>query len=441
MRTPAQVRAAAVATGTFSGPFLHYQGDGYSVPWQVATEVGLLGVGLTMGAFKLYLDTSHPEYARLHDWCYTPYATLANPPITRAEADLTLGAELGAADPVSGAVVYASVAAFGGLYFGHNKIGWAGWPPGTNRVDPFGGNGNIPDPKPPARAPTGVNPMPTKCVILMQATTAPTGASAPSLGHAPVERTTGWSEYWWSNNAPAGALVELLGPRAQGRRPLLSARAGILSSNASIIGVRLYEEDGRGSLLNVRFKGSAGTTDIPKVGILCKAASTTGQVRSWIVRGIPDDWVKGGEFAPDQSVVSRFLAYFEGVRGFGFGHTARANEVDLFSIDPVAGTTDGSAVVTTKTGHFFIVGDKVRISRAYEPVCERFRGGNFRVTALIDADSFAIKKWPETKPTINGSAWKKAFGQVWIGAESVLTATTATTQETGRPFAAFVGRR
>lgn len=118
-RNAAQLRADALATGTFA----NYVGDGASVPWEVAVPISL-PAAFTMWSYKQYLDARWPHAFKLHDWCYTPYGALIN--CTRLEADDALFEDINVDSPADAAIVYAAVRAFGGPYFGVSQTGYTG---------------------------------------------------------------------------------------------------------------------------------------------------------------------------------------------------------------------------------------------------------------------------------------------------------------------------
>lgn len=133
-RNAAQLIADATATGTYAA----YVGDGASVPWQVALA-GSLPLGLTMWAYKAYLDAHWPHAFKLHDWCYTPYGSLID--CTREEADDALF-ELIAVDSVVDAWIVWPAVRVGGLpFWGTSQTGYLGpqvWRAVGNMLSPPG---------------------------------------------------------------------------------------------------------------------------------------------------------------------------------------------------------------------------------------------------------------------------------------------------------------
>jgi len=108
---------------TLTGTFTNYVGDGASVPWQVALPISL-PVGLTMWAYKHYLDLNFPLAFKVHDWCYTPYGKLID--VTREEADQAMRDIIALTSPIDAEIVYAAVRLAGDPYFGISQTGYSG---------------------------------------------------------------------------------------------------------------------------------------------------------------------------------------------------------------------------------------------------------------------------------------------------------------------------
>ena len=119
MRNAAQLRAAALDTGTF----LNYRGDGASVPW---LEFGLIArqFAAPLWLYKQYLDLNWPETWKLHDWAYTPYGALIN--CTREEADGAVYEEVSRTSPIDGWITWSAVRVGGAPWFGHSMTGYSG---------------------------------------------------------------------------------------------------------------------------------------------------------------------------------------------------------------------------------------------------------------------------------------------------------------------------
>lgn len=422
-RNAAQLRADATATGYFNGPKLAYVGDGYSIPYE-AWYVPSTGFRGQLYVFKQYLDTFHLEYSRLHDWLYTPYGALIS--ATQEEADLALGEELSAVDPVSGPVVYRACAAFGHLYFGVSMVGYQGTPP-----DQSGGNMGVADSD--VLTNFGGTGVAIKAVILFQQTTAATTA-APSLGYVTIPRTAGWSESIYGPDNPGDITALLKGPRSP-LKPLLEARAALLGSAGRIIGVRLYQGGaGKGQLLNATYAGTASTgSDMPSVALLLSATNKlSGLSRRWMIRGIPDANVEEGEFSPGPAIIPRLQTYFAALAGFGWMGSVSTNQKEVVSI-----TAGG--VVTTKTAHGFAQFASPLFKQIFITATGKRVGGTFKISTLNpDPTVFTIQDWTNGAGTGGTVGFDTLAFQQFINSD--ISIVRATARKVGRPFAGFRGR-
>lgn len=422
-RTAAELRAAAVATGYFNGPTLSYVGDGYTIPYQTATAAGLVSAGLVMAAFKLYLDTFHMEYSRLHDWLYTPYGSLIG--ASQSEADEALRDELAVVDPVSAQIVYQACAAFGHLYFGVSQVGYVG-------------GGTLPPPNMPIGSPgnlLGVPTMPTKIVILFQQTSTPT-IDSPALNYTAVQRTGGWSESLYGPDATSQVIQMLKGPRpAPVTGGLLPGRAACLSNQASIIGVRLYAGgSGKGQLLSVSYRGSAGESDIPNIGVLCSAFDGgSGHSRRWLVRGVPDGQIVNAEFAPDPSFRARLQNYFVALQGFSWKYAT-------FGLPKKIVEIAATGVCSTDGAHAYPINTWVTVKQTTIKATGQRVGGRFKVVAPITEDTFVLSGWPHGACK-SGNVGIAGEGTATIDATTTISAVRAAERKVGRPFVKYVGRK
>lgn len=422
-RNAAQLRADATATGLFNGPRREYVGDGYSVPWEVAAP-GAEIFPLTLYTYKAYLDERWKEFSRLHDWLYTPYGKLIN--ATQVEADDALQEELAAVSAVDAVIVGNACRYFGNIFFGTSQVGY------------FGEQGsilanNIVNAEPTTTQETFK--MPTKIVILFQQSTTP-GASAPAINYAPVVRVGGWSESLYGPDSISAVIAGLKGPRTGGILPLLDARAGMLTTGASIIGVRLYGGgSGKGSLLAASVKGNNGFSDQPNVCLQMSATSlTSGQSRRWTVRGYPDADIKFGEYDPAVAgSTDRIRSYFQSLADFGWLEQTNTNQVTLFNID-ATGLVKANAVIG------FNIGNIVTLKNVTISATGNRKGGKFVVEAGGSLNTeFKIKGWTSGAGTggtasITGSAFTSFT-------TATLSVVRASIRKIGRPFAAYRGRK
>lgn len=422
-RNAAELRAAATATGLFNGPRRQYVGNGYSVPWSVATYESVPD-GFTMWSYKAYLDANYLEYSRLHDWLYTPYGKLIN--CTQVEADDALQEELNTVSPVDAVIVGNACRYFGAPFFGRSQVGYFG-EQGTVLANNMGlaerqtlNNGD--------------SPVPTKIVILFQQTTG-VSPDEPSVGYSGIQRTAGWSESLYGPDNIASLISLLKGPRAPGVFPLLQARANILCNEGSIIGVRLYQGGaGKGQLLSASYSGQNGTADQPGASLQISATSTTtGQSRRWLLRGQVDNDIVAGEWDPDNQTVTRYTEYFASLAGLGWMAQTNTGQVNIFNIS-VAG------LVTTTAPAGFAVGQIVTLKNVTLDSTGNRIGGKYVVSAIGPlGTNFTIAGWLGISAQggtagITGSAFQDFAG-------ATMSVVRTSFRKVGRPFAGYRGRR
>lgn len=422
-RNAAELTAAATATGLFAGPRRVYVGDGYSVPYQIC--VGPVPIGFpTLYAYKLYLDFICPEGAHLHDWLYTPYGELIG--VTQVEADDAIQEILGRVSLRDALIVGNACRYFGSAYFGNSQVGYFG-ENGVILADNIGIAG-----QPASTEPTT---MATKIVILFQQTTVPGAGSAP-VNYAPVARTGGWSESMYGPDSVAAVIAGLNGPRSGGVKPILQARANVLSRNANIIGVRLYQGGaGKGQLVAAAWAGNNGPSDQPNICLQCSATSlTSGQSRRWTLRGFPDADVVQGEWNPTASdTPARLVDYFNSLAGFGWMQRTYTSKVNINTID-----ADGVVWADAVIGYG--IGQKVTLNNVTVDATGNRIGGTFRVIAGGGLNTqFKVTPW--TYGTARGGIAYIAGKEFQDFAGSLKSVVRASVRKIGRPFAGYRGRK
>lgn len=421
-RNAEQLRIEAIGTGWFQGPHLFYKGDGYSIPhqaWYVPPIADTL-----LYAWKRYLDDNYGEYARLHDWLYTPYGQLIN--VTREEADAALFEELSRDDPTSAYYVNLAVEQFGGWYFGTSLTGYV-----------FPGNGgsgsNIPFATQSTTNPFWSYAVPTKIIVLFQQTTDPQG-EAPSIGYTGIPRIAGWSETYYGPDSPTEVLAILKGPR-QTLRPMLEARAGIMSENCRIVGVRLYQGlTGKGSLVSATYKGVKDLqSDIPNLGLLVAASNReSGLTRRWIARGLPDVNCENGEFSPGPGIIPRIDTWFKSLSGLGWMGTSTSNLVQVRTI------TSGG-VVTTKTPHGFAQFQVPHFKNVTVKSSGKRVSGDWKISTLNpDNTVFTIEGWTYGASEGGTVGFDSLLFQQFTNCD--ITVARVAVRKPGRPFVGYRGR-
>lgn len=262
-----------------------------------------------------------------------------------------------------------------------------------------------------------------KLTMIFQVTTQPQGSAA-------IPRTAGWTESVYN-----GVLTSAT--RASFAR-LQQARAALLPPSAAIIGQRyqVVLPTGGSSTSADKYPGTAYITpgdnlltDIPSVGLLIKSNTNTVNVASRVLRGLPDDWVQGGElrqFSPIQTAIN---AYFGQLTGWSMlGRNLTAPRIPIFNIE---GTTLTLVDPTALT-----VGGVLRISRAKD-VNGILRSATVRVVAALTTSTYTIQGWTY------GDTTDGQLRDVTPDIHAITTSSVArvVTKKVGRPLFVFHGKR
>lgn len=420
-RNAAELRAAATATGWFDGPHRFYVGDGHSIPWQTGGTAPYRKYSI-LALWKQYLDDRGGEFARLHDWLYTPYGpNLIG--ATQEEADLALREEWSHVDPISGEVVYQACSTFGAPYFGVSPVGYVQPPLPTGGHD-MG----------PASTESEGPVADFKAVIVFQQTTSGT-TSEPSLNYVTTPRTGGWTEsLWYANLSLQDVLIILKGTRASGLPSVLPARARVLNSNARILGVRMYEVgNGRGAFYPAAYTGGSSAGDQPSVALLCASApSGTVSTRRFTIRGVPDTMVTDGEFAPVSTYTQALKSYFDSLTRSSIRGRTSGPSIDVFSI-----TTAG--LVTARTPMTFVVGNILQVRMTLDSNGKKV-SGEFSVAEIgPQQNQLRLAAWTAgaTKGGKIGTTTAAWFNLV----AGETSAVRITNKKIGRPSAGYRGRK
>jgi len=431
MRTWEQLIVEANATGTYGS----YAGDGASVPWQTC-GFAVPPLGLSMALYKVWLDSHYPAAFKLHDWCYTLYGSLIG--VTQLEADEALRTQIlaigGIASPLDAALVYAAVRLGGAYYFGTSLTGFdqAVYDEALMRRAPWVGGSNM-----------GLAPrmekskMAIKVVIVFQQSTLG-GYSVPSLGLAGRTHIGGWTEHLWYPTDDIGKLWTALTVTNDPliNWGLLQLRADMLTENASIVGVRLYEGgSGKGIFraFSVPGRYSAANSDIPSLALLAYVGlATTVKAKRLTLRGMPDHQAKGGEFTPDQSMQDSLRYY--GLALGAFGAVTKNDNAGL----PIINVTDVGVVQLNGIAPTFGIGVQVQFRQMVNQYGQRV-GGKFATTAINSpSNQFTVAGW-NLGPCTGGNVLVQTSSLKTIIPGS-LVASRLVTRQVGRPFEQYRGR-
>lgn len=431
MRTWQELQEEAEGTGTFTG----FSGDGASVPWLVAGFINI-PLGFTLAAYKVWLDFSYPEAFRLHDWTYTPYGSLIG--VTQEEADDALREHIvaigGITSTLDADVVWSAVRLGGWFFFGVSQEGfdWDTYNAAAMRLTPQHGGHNM------ASAGKGQTGMIFKVVVLFELTTA-RGASIPPLRTAGAQRQAGWSESFWISVPSYAELWKKLmtGPMGQMNYGYLPLRADLLTSNALIVGVRVYEDgSGKGQLRAVSFRGTNAESDgdIPQLSLLCHVAiGGTNKVRRMTLRGIPDNVVRGGEFNPPDGVYSQKLI------NYGRCLLVLGSWVNVTSSgQPLVSISDAGLIQLDGVPLSGAIGQSYSL-RTIRIATGVYVSEDLAVTAKNDpANQCTVAGWTHGAGT--GGTIRRHLFELHDYTADTFTVVRVVTRQVGRPFSGYRGR-
>lgn len=275
--------------------------------------------------------------------------------------------------------------------------------------------------------------MPTKIVLLFQATTTP-NRRAETLNYDPSARTSGWSESFYGPDDIAEVVRLLKDPSATRPFSLIQARANVMGASGSIIGARLYKGvTGKGQPLSVQMRGTNGASDSPQCAVQIVALSNvTGQSRRFTLRGMADDDFFKGEYDPDADDAGRMKQYFDALAGFGWNAKVETGKIGIHSIN-------AAGVVTTVGSHTFGINNIVTLKNVYDLDDERRIGFKARITALPAVNQFTLDVWNAHTAKNGTVAVETQAFQAF--ATSTLSVARSVIRKVGRPFAGYRGRK
>lgn len=272
--------------------------------------------------------------------------------------------------------------------------------------------------------------MPTRITYIFSVTTNPEDRSAAT------QHSGGWTESFWVNN-------ESVVPTSPGIASIARLRAALLPAQGAIIGVRLHRYAIVGNSLRplgsstgkFLFPGNAGRlTDLPQVALeLAIGSSSSANSARFVLRGMPDEIMKGGEYQPSPAYKRLVTAYCNALVTSDPCFVGR----DLLRTTArVLGIAGG--VVTLDGAIGAIAGiDFMRILRARDnngrPV-----GGTYRITTIVGQNYTVVGLDGITMTLANGFARVDALQVYDIGRAEP---SRAVVKKVGRPLEGYRGRQ
>jgi hypothetical protein len=274
--------------------------------------------------------------------------------------------------------------------------------------------------------------MTIKCTIFMQQTT---NTSKP---FSAIHRVGGWSESYYFGGVDVNACIKAFQTGVGGTLGLGPTRANLLANGAAIVGQRFQivaPSIGQSQSSSYTYTPTGSyVADQPQMALLIKVPGNgVPNIRRVILRGIPDQFIVDGEFAPNLdflNLLGQFLAELSNWQFRGRDLTQPAFKIITIAID---GTVTCEAVPT------FAVNQMVRVLRTMNSGGDLV-GGRFQVTTTGPSPvAFKLLNWTQgacTGGTVRADAI--IYPQM---AGNLASIGRAVVKKVGRPFVGYRGRR
>jgi len=269
-----------------------------------------------------------------------------------------------------------------------------------------------------------------KATMLFSLTTAPDNG----LDNA---RTGGWSESWYFS----GTIAETVTAFTSGAGALCPLRAALLPATASIMGQRYQTVDPLpvGAAIS-RARDFPGrpvlVTDVPQMALLISCVGVAvPNVKHFVMRGVPDENVVGGEFKPVVSYANALELFLAKLGTFKFkGMDSTVPKIAVSEVNTAAGTC------TTKVPHNFVVGDRVRFTGLQNSQTVKSFSEERTVISIPTVNTFVFASQLIGFTYTIGFVRKKTT--IYIPVDPANSEVQrATVRKVGRPFDQYVGRR
>jgi len=270
--------------------------------------------------------------------------------------------------------------------------------------------------------------MPFKYTTILQLTTAPTIADAASA------HIGGWSESHWRNDNPdpaGGAFLNLM----QKRAILLPAQAAIVGyrvGSYTLTGNKIYPAGT--STGRIFLPGGTIDCDVPQMALQLNSGSNAANSSRIVLRGLPDDLVKNGEYAPFSGYKNALTQFITSLRTNDWGFIGRDLTQPAIRVLGIAGgvlITDGSNAILPGA-------DWVRFNKVVD-VNGKPVSGSFFVASSPSANHFVLTGLDNTIVAgPNGTVRRDIVARFNY---SNITPGRVVVRKVGRPLEQYRGRR
>lgn len=211
-------------------------------------------------------------------------------------------------------------------------------------------------------------------------------------------------------------------------------RSRLLPTTGRIVGARMQNlsQPGQSQSASFVYPGQARVEqDVPQMSLLCTARSAGGNDRQLILRGVPDEIIKLGEYSAVEPYAGFLAAYFTAVaNGFGFmGREEAQPLIDVISVSNVG-------VFKLNQNLTYNEGDKLKFFRTYDTFRAPVKG-LFNVTVKVDDKNGTVANW------VNAAVTRGKVRRYVLSFTAITSVVfqRAIIRKVGRPFFLYSGRQ
>jgi len=239
---------------------------------------------------------------------------------------------------------------------------------------------------------------------------------------------SGWSESYYYPGSNTGTLINSLDF-------LGTLRANCAPVGVSVIGLRASAVDPAGfaQVKSVSKPGSVGSRDAAFTSLQIVVNAGASSRRQFLMRGIPDDNVIGGQYSASGLFPGRLNAFQNSLISAG----AQLRVIDrTMPIIPYLSVT-GGGVIAFAVDPGWTAGNVVRFFRSYDDVNTSIRGA-YTVADGADALHRVLLGWRAGRTSSGGKIRKQVID--FVNVSSFDLPSRVVSHKVGRPFGLAVGR-
>lgn len=241
-------------------------------------------------------------------------------------------------------------------------------------------------------------------------------------------KLAGWSETWWKN------VVQPVDWQMLSR--LFTARVGMLTNRAALVGYRIKEIGGGVQVARYRLAGAIATeADIPQMSLSCfTRTADLKHSKFFRLRGLSDARVSEGVYVPVDYFQTAFTNFASVLEAEQWGWKGLAENLPTVRINSI----DANGNVVCAAGAVFAANQYVVIRRSKNTFGNSV-GGKYRILARTSDTNFQLANWVGGVVDAKGTVGVYS-DNLYIASAANTKFTEVTTQKVGRPFFSYRGR-